>query len=317
VTICEDQLRSLGFHLTHVCQSKGSDSAQFTQSPDADSQILQSCEPMIYVWLSPNQNGLDAMYVGKAGLGVSQRMKQHESGFRYSTSGRKNLQSILSLMNENRSLLVYARKSDSAVVLGVKGINMYSAEEEAAYELFHPLWNRAEFSTSRQNASNTKKEKAILKETKIVEEFETFTIGPVDFTNCARVELLRTFFEGLEEKNKLQFIELLKWTLDLKEKQGTELKIVKGYINQPKGYNNIATLLVSPLTISGRAIHKKWIMRVPLRSDKEYPLTVILPINTLSTAVKNNEISQGEDDCFRPLNLEAFFKNPRYFTNLK
>jgi hypothetical protein len=99
------------------------------------------------------EDAFEALYVGKAGIGVSLRLKQHESGFRHSGTGRKNFEHLTGLLKENRVVWVYARKSGTAKILGVPGINLYSAEEEAAHQWLKPLWNRAEFATSRDRSA--------------------------------------------------------------------------------------------------------------------------------------------------------------------
>ena len=51
--------------------------------------------PMVYAWCGVKQNSREILYVGKAGSGVNVRLNQHESGFKYSKTGQKNLQLLL------------------------------------------------------------------------------------------------------------------------------------------------------------------------------------------------------------------------------
>ncbi len=147
--ITRELLEEWEFRLTHICEQRPDGSVRFLKSPAGHQQTQDGREPMVYVWLSPEDGFLKAMYVGKAGLGVSQRLRQHENGFRHSGPGRKNFEQITRLLGEGKGLVVYARKSATTQILGVAGVNLYSAEEEAAHELLQPLWNRAEFATTR------------------------------------------------------------------------------------------------------------------------------------------------------------------------
>jgi len=142
--ISEAELRALDFYLTHRCERYGAHLARFVPAPDGHAPIRASTAPMIYLWLRPVAGGFEPLYVGKAGLGIARRLRQHEQGFRSSSPGRKNLANILALLDNAQPVLVYARMAASDTVLGVR-VNLYSVEEEAINERFRPLWNRAQF----------------------------------------------------------------------------------------------------------------------------------------------------------------------------
>jgi len=310
--ITHDELYDLGFRLTHACGRGRDGRIRFSPVQNGHKPTLEGCEPMVYAWMSPRGDFLESMYVGKAGLGVSQRLKQHESGFRHSSSGRKNLGNINRLIDSNRSLVVYARKAASAAILGVHGVNLYSVEEEAVHELLKPCWNRAEFATTRQKAGET----LSAPETDDGSfEDDSLVIGGIDFTNLARTSLLRSFYAGLELKDRTRLAKLMNWMRGL-NRPDADIKLVGGYENQPQAYNKVATLLLSPISKSGRAVRNAWISRVPLRCDDKFPLTVTLPLRAKAHSAGNEVISLGRHDCFRPLNLDDFLRHPDKFTTL-
>ena len=277
---------------------------------------------MVYVWGSPQGRDLEPLYVGKAGLGVSQRLRQHEVGFRHSSAGRKNLERINALLGDGRQLLVYARKAGSATLLGIGKVNLYSAEEEAAAELFQPTWNRADFATSRQKAQVAGKAPMGTRATKpreaadLPSDDRSLSIGTVDFTGMLGGERLRGFQQGLETRDKTRLSQLLSWAVCLHDAKGAEIKLVGRYVNQPAGYNGVATLLVSRIGEKGRALPKAWVLRIPLRCDKAFPLTVTLPLATRAASVDEGAISRGKGECFRPLDLDAFLRDPGHYTTL-
>lgn len=316
MTVTEIKLRELGFCLTHVCEKQGTDGARFVQAEGADRQTLDSAEPMVYVWLSPVADGFEAMYVGKAGRGITQRLRQHEGGFRSKGPGKKNLSKILDLFKVDRSLVVYARKSERVEILCVEGVNLYSVEEEAVCEILQPKWNRAKFATRRQNGRSNTPVETPPETTEQTGDDRNFAVGPVHFSDLPHAELLHDFMESIADQDKARVLKVLDWVQGLAATRRAKIKIVRGYTNQPQGYNAVATLLVAPEDRTGRARPNEWVMRLPLRSDEVYPLTVTLPLRTRATTVGDHEICQGRDTNFRPLDLDAFLANPAHFTTL-
>ena len=318
MAVTHDSLKNLGFHLTHECQLTEKKFAQFTVAKGGHQPTLQSCKPMVYVWLSAkNGDEFDVFYVGKAGLGVSQRLKQHENGFRHSIVGTKNLKNICEHLNANRNLVVYARISGVTTLFGIKDVNQYSVDEEAIQELFQPQWNRAEFATARQKSLSIDQRKSNLLELEIPSDERCLVVGQIDFTGMLGSEMLRGFIHGLSPQNKLRLNKLLIWVKGLKDLIGSDIKLVKGYVGQPKGYNKVATLVFSPVTKSGRANREAWLVRIPLRCDQLFPLGVTLPDRKRSEKIAINSITEGKGNCFSPNDLDSFLENPDYFTTLR
>jgi hypothetical protein len=57
-------------------------------------------------------------------------------------------------------------------------------------------------------------------------------------------------------------------------------------------------------------------VRIPLRSDDEYPLTVVFPERLKSENARKDAIDDGEHPNFRPLDLENFLSNPSNYVRL-
>lgn len=297
MTITFDDLKRLDFRLTHVCVDDGIGSAKFEPAVDGDETQISSSAPMVYLWLSPKKdadgNKFDALYVGKARLGVSQRLRQHQGGFRQSASGKKNLVNLKELIGQGREVFVYARKANTQKILGAS-INLYSAEEEAIHELYRPLWNRAQFAGGN--------EKQCLWDA-------------IEF-NSVLGDLLK-FYYGLNADDQDRLCRLLRWALCLEESEKAEMKVVRRYTDQPPGYDGIATFVLAPLDANGRAEKNGWVLRIPLRCDDQYPLTVTLPRSrTMGKRVQINQVAEGNGDNFRPLDLDDFLKRPDHYTTL-
>lgn len=274
---------------------------------------IASGAPMVYLWLSPKDaagESFDPLYVGKAGLGVSQRLRQHRGGFSKSAPGQKNLENIKNLLGQGRRLLVYARKAGTQEILGA-AINLYSAEEEAIHELYHPSWNRAQFA----GGSRRMKTEAQKAEAASTSSDETLGIcGDIDFTDVLRGEMMAEFYRGLDAANQDRLCRLLRWALCLQASTKADMKVVLKYTNQPSGYNGIPTFLLAEFGAKGKAKKDGWVLRIPLRCDDKYPLTVTLPSRTMGTQVQLHQISEGKHTNFRPLDLIDFLNRPDHYT---
>ncbi|SER91998.1 hypothetical protein SAMN04244573_04581 [Azotobacter beijerinckii] len=126
------------------------------------------------------------------------------------------------------------------------------------------------------------------------------------------------FFQGLDHQRQMQMCRVLNWGFPLNASQQAKIKVVGGYTGQPKGYNGEPTLLLAELGSSGNAKADQWILRIPLLccDEKNLPLTVTLPGRLVGIGVVETEIARGEDDNFRPLDLEDFLKRPSHYTKL-
>lgn len=312
MTINAQELERLSFRLTHQCKQEGLGSAKFVPADDGNHALIVSNAPMVYLWLSPispNDKVFEPLYVGKAGLGVSQRLRQHQAGFRQSTPGRKNLENIKQIFAKNRKVLVYARKADTQKVLEAS-INMYSAEEEAIHELYHPIWNRAQFAGGSRRTPMVKKAGSIA-------SLESLCIcDDLDIRSVLRGEILAEFYVGLNSANQARLCRLLRWALRLKDSQQTGMKIVLKYTQQPPGYNGVATFLIAKLRSNGTATNNGWILRIPLYCTEDYQLTVTLPTRTKGDRVQENQIARGRGNNFRPLDLDKFLARSNHYTTL-
>ena len=125
MNITKEQLTELGFKLTHQCVRVGEASAKFVPAQGGVRTMVESFAPMVYLWVSPTGDEFETLYVGKAGLGVHERLKAHKGGFTQSSPGRKNLANILELLEAGREILVYARIAGTGDILDLgKSINL-------------------------------------------------------------------------------------------------------------------------------------------------------------------------------------------------
>lgn len=127
--------------------------------------------------------------------------------------------------------------------------------------------------------------------------------------------------EGFEEDfNKLDdfcqntFIRLLAWARGLHAANGLQEKVIRGFTNQPPGYNSTRLLCFAELSNSRRAKKNSWIARIPLVCGPKKPMTIILPSSTLLAS--EEDISRGKDPNFRPLDIEDFLRRPSHYTSL-
>lgn len=103
-----------------------------------------STKASIYLWLSPVEDKqYEVLYVGKAGFGVSKRLKEHKNGFINSNTGKKNKVKIIEKLKTS-VIYVYTRICPIQEVFGVN-VSTYSMEEEAFCIAYDPLWNRQRF----------------------------------------------------------------------------------------------------------------------------------------------------------------------------
>lgn len=148
--VTEKYLEELGFKITHTLaitmpagSAPGEPSLRFEPTLHAGSVT----GPCVYIWAArlPRQDGLEVIYVGKAGKGIERRCKQHEAGFKHSGTGRKNADALRQLLEGNQcELLVFARVSDVRDLFGIP-TSLFAAEEDALCRLLVPRLNRAVF----------------------------------------------------------------------------------------------------------------------------------------------------------------------------
>jgi hypothetical protein len=276
---------------------------------------------MVYAWVSPGERGSDVLYVGKASIGVAQRMRQHVNGLRSTkdTVGRKNRTLIEELLAGGRRLFVYARLSQTATLLGVSAVSLVSAEEEAASELLSPIWNRAVFATERLRLNIATEHRSQLGPAGIhsgIDATLPFHIGEWDYSSLSRADILHGFVEGLDASERARFLQLIQWLLSLSDSEGTEASVIGSYSGLRGGYSGIPTLLIAKRGNNQKARRHSWIARIPMRAELAAPLTVFLPARVQAASISPDciAISVG---CFRPIDLDRFLSEPSSYTTLK
>lgn len=317
-------LEKLGFFHVFDCVRDPSGAILFREVARTSQRLAELDVPMVYVWVSPQEGGLDVLYVGKASLGVRQRMRQHETGLRApaaGSTGYKNRQLIDDVFSREQSLAVFARVSETATLLGVKGVSLVSAEEEAIAGLLNPTWNRAVFATARMKRQVSRKNQAPVNTSSNEGGGQPrggrLRVGGWDFSGMRRAELLADFVESLGSQDAVRMERLIHWLLQLQVAAGAEAVIVRAYSGQPPGYSGVATLLVARLSKSGRAKRHQWVARIPLRCDARFPLTVVLPMTSSNAPECGDAITLGREACFRPNELDHFLGSPHLYTSWK
>ena len=118
------------------------------------------------------------------------------------------------------------------------------------------------------------------------------------------------FFPSLDVNTQDKFLRVMNF---LQQSQPTATqKIVRGYNDQPDGYNNKPILVIGNISeTSGRAVH--WFARVPLVNEEHTPLTIIFHRDRLNEDVETARISIGKKGDWRPIDLDSFLRSPRDF----
>ena len=121
-------LEKMGFVNTEcsIIQSKG---AKFNiLSIERDKKLNPKKEPGVYMWVSKKQDIYTVRYIGKAGNGLRNRIKQHEAG--YKRHGSIKLDKCL---DDNHLLEIWFKISDykkSNIYNIFKKTSLFSFEEE-------------------------------------------------------------------------------------------------------------------------------------------------------------------------------------------
>ena len=148
----EDELRSMGFIKQGKLLCEGPGQIEFQYGA-----LTKKNSPGIYLWLHRKNELLhDVKYVGKAGNGLSARMRQHVAGLKKASFER--LDHIKRNSGEEKCLEVWFRESEvwefGRIFKNFKGpsVSAYSMEEEALITHFDPPLNRATTPAMRANA---------------------------------------------------------------------------------------------------------------------------------------------------------------------
>lgn len=315
MTISLKELEDLNFHPTHEWVDNGGTIK--SRTVPGHHANARSSSPMVYMWLTPldrNHETFRLLYVGKAGAGISRRNVQHEGGFKNSDTGRKNQELIRQVLSTGTPVLIYSRISDRLSILG-QVIPVYSAEEEALCERFSPEWNRAQFAVGAKERPKSNRPPISSEGTTAMTPM-TGHLSDFDFSRLARADEIYSFIESISQEDRDQLARLLDWAFDIQQQYRLEQKVVLGFTNHPRGYNGIPMLVFAQYGNAGMAKPHSWMVRIPLRSDDKYPLTVVLPKRLISHHVNQDQIAEGQDSNFRPLDLADFLSDPSKYVQL-
>jgi len=122
----------------------------------------------------------------------------------------------------------------------------------------------------------------------------------------------------MSEDWRNQFMQVLMWArhtfapYDLTITEG----VIRGLQEQPDGYNGTPLVGFARRNINGRSMPHGWFARIPLESDLNRPMTVILPLRLKADGLSDDKISPGQDANFRPLELTDFLQNPEHYIDL-
>ena len=289
------KLHKFGFEKTHVLRV-GNGNARFEAI--ATSELSQMKTPMVYAWCGVKQNSREILYVGKAGSGVNVRLNQHESGFKYSKTGQKNLQLLLEKTAQGYTIEVCSRKSKSTNIFGVE-TSLYSTEEEALINLLSPQWNRASVKRVEKTSPG--------------QPTQSYSLADkFDLSGVPKTDIAHQFFESLSPEDQHRFLQLLEYAVVLSEQQTLDVRIINGYQSQPKYYNQTPMMVFAQFHPSGRAKANSWQARIPLRCDSKAPLTIILPTRFKTASIPADEVWFGRDG-FCPINVDDFLLSPERF----
>ena len=218
------------------------------------------------------------------------------------------------MLSTKAPVLIYSRISDRLSILG-QVIPIYSAEEEALCERLSPEWNRAQFAVGAKERNKANRlpisNESTTAMTPMTEQLSNF-----DFSRLARADEIYSFIESIGQDDRAQLARLLDWAFNVQQQYGLEQKVVLRFSDHPPGYNNIPMLVFAQFGDAGKAKSNSWMVRIPLRSDDKYPLTVILPERLKSAKIGKNAIVDGKKGNYRPLDLEDFLADPSTYVRL-
>lgn len=258
----------------------------------------------VYVWVSPNTESadeLDVLYVGKAGRGVSKRLREHRGGFVNSGTGRENRLLISEWIATGRSILVFSRVSAIHQIFGVS-VSIYSTEEQALCERFLPRWNRAVFprAAAAQPVPPVEAQaqilgQAVAPQPDVVPLFDQMAFG----------DEVAAFCNALPVDKQVQFARIL----DLLQQRDpmAGYKIVGGYTGQPRGYDGKPMLVFGRITPRGLA--KDAVGRIPLVDEERNPLTITFKASSRAPGLDTAFFDEGSSGCWRPRDLAHFLEN--------
>jgi hypothetical protein len=243
----------------------------------------QESKPCVYAWFSTDsmaESAVDFLYVGKAGSGVAERMRQHQGGFVHSSTGRDNARRLKEILESGKRAFVCYRNSATATIFGIE-TPLYSSEEAALYALLRPRINRAVLKTGANQVGMTPLGRANSLDLASQGADSTPEEATQQHALLRRVgslpnhEEVVEFFMSLPGERRELFLRLLDAiSRRFPEK---EPRYIGGYTSLPKGYNGKGLINFADYGEKGVARADSWVARIVLTDEDDAPLTVILP----------------------------------------
>lgn len=316
MTIRLDTLQALEFFHTHKI-SIGKRGLPVFRDHSAAAQHraaeLRSC-PVVYMWLSPlaSTTEFDVLYVGKAGYGISRRLRQHEGGFVNSRAGRDNRRLITELLAQGRTIEVHCRVSSVQQIFD-RDVSLYSSEEQALCERYAPLWNRAQFPQVQPPEPMPQPDHVqpapggVSVDLLAAATAQSTTLVPeADFSQAIDGDEITAFVNSLPPEKRAQFFSLC--AILQRRAPTAGQKLVRGYVNQPRGYNQKPVYVFGDIGRDGRARNRVgWIS---LTDSENSPLNIIFPAGALDSKTDRSlVIQEKKEGNWCPKNLQHFLDN--------
>ena len=128
-----------------------------------------------------------------------------------------------------------------------------------------------------------------------------------EFNSSARDYAALTNFANDEDGRLFEL--LLRWARTYSDSEMLE-GFVKGYSNQPQGYNSKPVIRFAELGRAGKAMPHSWLCRIPLKTTVTSGMTIILPERLMRASLPQTQYVRGNGTNFRPVDVEDFLSNP-------
>jgi len=249
--------------------------------------------PSVYVWASSRYDKVESIdqieYVGKAGRGAKKRMRDHESGFRNSVTGRANAVALRKILNEGRYVFVLTRTSNTTSLFG-ENVSQYSTEEAALIEALQPALNRAEIPNARGTARAGKR------------RFD----GLMALDSTLDADSLRDVIDSYSDDQYTILCELLDLVARHVVSEGVGAKLVRRYSSQPAGCSGFLTIVFAQLQ-NNRVVRNTSIAKIYLADIPRVAYRVRM-MNS-----KSSKLVDIKNDWFSPRDTLDFLKNQKSY----
>lgn len=293
-------ITQLGFLETHVVERNANNDLVFKKIIESQSDKQAS----VYIWILSSDLSdsahIEIIYVGKAGMGVDVRFKQHQGGFKNSTTGRKNYEYLSQVLSEGKVIRVFSRKSDNTS-LWDETVSLYSVEEDALCQKLTPLLNRAKFPNIEITGGKDNLTKHLVApKNKFIEFHPSINDDIQEYINSLSQD-------GVDLLNRL--IDFANTNFD-----ECVIKLVHGYTDQPKGCNSVPMLVYGEeLTNSGNKMKPNaWKIRISLTDEPR----IVFPEKMLSLNHNPSRVDWGKSGSVSPKSTIDFLNNQREYIQL-